>query len=250
MGVLDLSAVPRLGRAIGQKHLGVVILEDDQGVERDLHLLSSRHVQIHVSRCRSYEGTGDGAALEHIATAAASLLPSGSVAAIGYGCTSGSFKFGASQICSAIVRHRPSIPACTVSDSLRAAMTALRVQRLSILTPYDISLTKRTADQIEKDGATVSGIGFMNSPSDAEIAAIEPTEIVEAGLRILSAHEVDALFIACNALRAVSAVRRLEAVSGKWVLTSSQVLVWNLLRLGAIPNGPSAAEFGRLFDVG
>ncbi len=209
MATINLESFRGEARSSGEKPFGVVILENDHGIERDLNLLS-RHMQIHVSRCKTYEGRTNAKALHHIGCAAATILPSADLAAIGYACTSGGFTLGGPAISSAIAAARPLTPACGVADSLHSAVVALQETRISLLTPYDLPLTTKIADLIEKTGITVSDIGFMNCTTDSEIAATEHSQVVSAGLRIRQSSPGDTLFIACNALRALAAVKVLE----------------------------------------
>jgi len=52
---------------------------------------------------------------------------------------------------------------------------------------------------------------------------------------------MDALFISCTNLRALDLIPTLEKETGVPVMTSNQVLAWDMLRLAEIDRGETAA---------
>lgn len=227
-----------------RKRFGFVVLENDHGVEDELTTMLAGAAGLHISRSRSYDGVDRQEALTNISRSADLLLPEGTLTGIGYACTSGSYFLGADDVCRAIGFGRCHTRVCSVSDSLCEAVTEMGIKRIGLLTPYDWDLSVRLADCISSTGVLVGDIGFLNCGSDECIAAIEPETINLIAEKMLRSESIQALFIACNALRAVKTIAPLEAATGKTVLTATQVLVWNLQR--HVNKTPKIQEFGRL----
>lgn len=129
-----------------------------------------------------------------------------------------------------------------------AAATALRqlgVRRLSLVHPpwwsaeaNDQGLAYWRANGFD----VVNGTRLQPTRTFREVAAAEVFEFVASR----TSRAAEAVFIGGNGMRAVGAVRALEARLGLPVLTANQVLLWAALRLAG--SAAPVTQYGRIFS--
>jgi maleate isomerase len=178
---------------------------------------------------------------------AAELLGRGSVDAIGYASTSSGYAIGFDAEAALVTRlsRRVGIPVLATCTSAVLALRALDVERIMLVDPpwFDVELN-------ELGAAYFHGAGFDVVSSTSAALSQDPRRIERAAVyEWTSRHvgdEADGVFIGGNGFRAAGAIAGLEAAIGRPVLTSNQVLLWNLLvRAGATFE---VSGYGRLFS--
>ncbi len=226
--------------------IGLLALSTDHGVEADVHSVIPPNILAATTRVRSYVGQDEEGWLRELASASANILQ-GNLDAILYACTSGSLEFGGSQIELAIRVGHPESIVCNPVDALKAAISMLGIEQIAVLSPYDHKLETRLMERICSWGTTVSAGASFRLESDLEIAAVSPGCVEAAAVELLDfAPSSEAVFIACNALRALTSIRAIEQRTGKIVLTSSQVMIWHALQqLGRTASMDLGALFTR-----
>jgi maleate cis-trans isomerase len=179
---------------------------------------------------------------------AARRLPRGSVSAIVWACTSGSFIYGWEGAHAQVAELEAAVGAPVSSTSLAfvAAAHALGLRRVSIAATYPEDITRRFEEFLARGGlepvAVVSG-GIITATEVGTLATDDAAALVEAADR----PDAEAVLVPDTALHTIEAVETLEATVGKPVLTANQVSAWEGLRLagaGPVPQGP-----GRLFGA-
>ncbi|MBE1296355.1 maleate cis-trans isomerase family protein [Phycobacter azelaicus] len=229
--------------------LGLIVLQVDETLEQDMRrLLPGGDVAHHVTRIPS----GDALTPDTIATmegtlpaAAALLPPAAAFDVIGYGCTSGTTLIGADRVADLV---RQGAASAHVTDPLSAALAALEslgIQSLAIVSPYVDSVSAPVRDAFAAQGYEVRATASFGEEVEARVARIDPASIRAAALSV--ADDADAVFLSCTNLRTLDIIEDLEAVLGKPVLSSNQVLAWHMAKLAKISevcNGP-----GHLFQT-
>ena len=94
-----------------------------------------------------------------------------------------------------------------------AALRALGVRRLSLLTPYVAETTAPMAELFAAEGFALDRVTCMGLADDRAMARVDAATLVEQA-RAATAPGSDALFIACTALRAAAWIDRLEEAAG------------------------------------
>ena len=89
-------------------------------------------------------------------------------------------------------------------------------------------------------------MGSWNETIDARVGRIAPASIREAALELGASTVVDAVFISCTNLKALSIIEELEAKLGKPVISSNQALGWHCLHLAGIED--QLPNYGNLFS--
>lgn len=251
-----MSGFPyRLQERTAVRTLGLVVLRVDETVEGDFRRLfpapgPGPEVALHVSRVESGDAlTPDSiAAMEARLPAAAALLPPAArFDAIGYACTSATAQLGAGTVARLI---GGAADTRAVSDPLTAAIAALEalaVRRLGIVSPYIPAVAAPIRRAFEAAGVTVVETLSFGEEVEARVARIDPASIREAALRVGRTPGVEALFLSCTNLRTLDVIDGLEAELGLPVLASNQALAWHLARLAGLRPGPALP--GRLAGV-
>ncbi|MEM8728840.1 MAG: aspartate/glutamate racemase family protein [Pseudomonadota bacterium] len=227
--------------------LGLIVLQEDETIERDFRQLLPDQVSCLVSRVPSgRDVTPDSLAAmaDHI-TASAALMPRGAqIAAMGYACTSGAAQIGAHQIADLIARGGQAGPVTDPVSAVLAACRALGLRRLALVSPYVSTVSARLRDVLGSHGLDTPAFGSFGVSEEAQVSRISHTALVEGARQVARDEEVDGVFLSCTNLRSLPAIAQLEADLDLPVLSSNQVLAWHLLRLARVDTSNGV---GRLF---
>lgn len=234
------------------RRIGLLVPSTNTAMEADFQRLLCGRVTVHSARLEIPDGTLTEAALDQMNSDLAGqvrLLAGARVDLIVYACTSGSFYRGQgwdAEI-SRTVKAACGLDCIATSDAVAMAFDALRVQRLSVVTPYPNAINERLSNYYGQRGYTLLNVnGDPRSASRGHRAVNDqaPEEIIE----FAQAHfhpDAQALFCSCTAWRAVEAVGQLEQSLGVPVITSNQATIWAALR--ALDALDLATPAGRLF---
>lgn len=231
------------------KQIGLIVLQADETLERDLRLLLPDSMEFLVSRVPSATSVSRESlqAMANDLTQAASLLPSGAtLSAVGYGCTSGTAQIGADQI-AALIQAGIQTPEVTEPVSaLIAACAHLGVTRIGLISPYVASVSDQLRIVLADAGIEVTQFASFDEPTEERVVRISPDSIASAAIAMTRADDCGAVFLSCTNLRTLDVIDRVEKQIGKPVLSSNQVLAWHLCRL--MDMSAERPQFGRLFN--
>lgn len=231
--------------------IGLIVLQSDETLERDMRILLPRNVECLVTRVPSGQSvTPDSLqSMDKALTQAASLLPVGAeLAAVAYGCTSGTAQIGADRIAALV---QAGIPTPTVTEpvsALIAACRALQVTRIGLVSPYIAAVSDRLRVVLADAGIFVTGFTSFDEPVEAKVVRIPPDAIKQAAIDVGQNPDCEAVFLSCTNLRTLDVIEPLETQLNKPVLSSNQVLAWHL---GEITSPEiSLSGVGTLFQRG
>ncbi|NNE80197.1 MAG: Asp/Glu racemase [Silicimonas sp.] len=229
--------------------IGLLVLESDQTMEWEFRALTDLPgVAVYHSRlANDVKVTAETLArMAEELPVAAGLLPDYlGLNAIGYGCTSGSTVIGEDEVSALIANVHPGVPSTNPLTAAKAALHALKVRRLALLTPYTPEVTEAMQAKFSEAGFAVNVVGSFYEESDLVVGRIDPEAILEAAISLGGSEDVDGVFMSCTNLRAAGIIERAEKALGKPVTSSNHALAWHLLRLGGIQDQFGSA--GRLF---
>ena len=238
------------GGPTGQGAIGLVALATDHVCELDLRqIIPQDRLPLYVGRIAfAAEITVEtlGAMRDGITAAAALILAGGRLDVIAYGCTSGTMVIGEDEVFARLRAARPGIACTSPPTAALAALHALGLRRIAVLTPYTEAVNRRVLEYFTTRGLDIAAFGAFDKSSDADIAAIAPVSIIEAA-EALDGPDIEGLFLSCTGMRSLAVVEALEARLGKPVITSNQAMAWHALRLAG--NAGPLAGFGRLLRV-
>jgi maleate isomerase len=231
--------------------LGLIVLQSDQTVEHEFRqLVTGDGVALYHSRipCAMEVTPGTLRQMALDLPRAAELLPTSfGFDAIGYGCTSGATMIGEAQVDAMIRAVHPDAKITNPISAVKAALTALGLTRVALVTPYAPNVTSEMQDNLRRDGFAINAVASFNQSDDFKVARISAQSIHDAIVQIGAREDCDGVFVSCTSLRALGIISAAEVVIGKPVVSSNQALAWYLMRLAGLDNTPPRA--GRLFDV-
>lgn len=180
------------------------------------------------------------------------LLPGERLDVVAFGCTSAAIAIGAAEIARRIRAVRPEVAVTDPMSASLAAMRALGMRRIAVVTPYPDAVNAMIGGFLEGAGLDVPVRGTFRAPESAALGRTPPSRVspesIAHGAAEVGRGAVDGVFLSCTGLRAAGVIAAIEAELGKPVVTSNQALAWHALRLAGQQGG--AEGFGSLFDVG
>ncbi|WP_049734906.1 ectoine utilization protein EutA [Rhizobium ecuadorense] len=232
--IIPAGRPPRLDDRPLEKRIGLIILATDHTTEVDFRrMVASDRIGVYVSRIRYANPVTPENLLKmqpSLTEGAALILPDETLDAVMYSCTSASVVIGDRNIEAAIHASKPGTPVVTPTAAAVAGLKALGARRISVLTPYTIETSRPMADYFADLGFDIDRFTCLGLSDDREMARIAPDDIASLARQAL-APQSDALFIACTAVRAAEVAARIEAATGKPVVTSNLATAWACLRL-------------------
>ena len=231
--------------------IGLLVLETDQTVEeefRDFIKISGVSVY-HARLPMNVSVTPETLArmADELPRAAALIPEFMGIKSLGYACTSAATIIGEDRVAEILDTVHPNIPSSNPLTAAKAALNALGVKRLGLLTPYTPDVTIAMQNKFDAAGINVTFVGSFYEDSDAVVGRISEASTYEALLMIGARDDVDGVFVSCTSLRVANIVAKAEAALGKPVTASNHALAWHLLRLAGIDD--PVAGFGALFKL-
>ena len=229
---LEIGYKPDSGPAAYR--IGLIVMDTDETSEWDFQRLlpADGEVMFYTSRITTVNPVTLGNLRKHgpqLARSASLLLPDVDLDAIVYSCTSGTVAMGFAEVQAQVQQGRPQVSVITPITAAIAAFRQLRIETISLLTPYIDPVNQSMCEFMEKSGVSVRNISSFCEQSDVDIARIPSAAIIE-GAHSCYRQGSDALFISCTAMRSAVHAGRLEAELGVPVLTSNQCMFWQALR--------------------
>ena len=231
-----------------QPKLGLIVLQSDETLERDLRLLLPASHKLLVSRMPATVAVTpeDLAAMEAHLTASAALFPVGmKLDVVGYGCTSGTAQIGAGRIAELTRRGKHARAVTEPVSALVAACRALGVGRLALLSPYVETVSDRLREVLGAAGVQTPIFGTFAEPEETKVAKIAPGSLASAARALVADGGVNGLFLSCTNLRTLDVIGPLEAELKMPVLSSNLVLAWHMLVLAGADDLGAPADLLR-----
>jgi maleate isomerase len=177
--------------------------------------------------------------------AAAAMLSDAKCDPIVFHCTANSMAeglAGETRIAQAIA-NATGRQAVTTASATMAALNALQARRIVLVSPYTRKPHEHEIEFMEEAGIEVVGErNFELAGSDA-YCSTPGSFWLEAAAQVKN-ERADAYFFSCANIRATEVIPELEALLGRPVITSNQVIIWQSLRLAGI--GDTVPALGRL----
>ena len=233
----------------GGRRVGMIVLSTDETLEYEARqVVEGRGVNLMHNRIFSDPNVTPEnlAAMEARMPEVAGLLPA-NLQAIAYGCTSASVFIGPDGVERQVQSAQPGVPVTNPISGVVAALEALKVTRIGMVTPYTAEVAApMRAFLAERGIETVEEVSFGEG-DDTKVARISQRTTLGAMLEVGRIKEVQAVFASCTNLGSFEVIDQAEDELGKPVISSNLALVWHMLKRAKIPAtgwGP-----GRLFQI-
>lgn len=219
--------------------IGVLVPFTNTNIEADMIRMCPEGASIHFTRMGGYDlakipdsdqmtAMGETNISEPLR-----LIAAVSPDVIFYGCTSATMAQGLNFD----ERLKTSIAATTgafcitAAGALIEALSALKVTKIGFASPYVQNVNDLAIKFLSDAGfETVARSELEKSLNSTEQGALTPDEVYTLAVQADSP-ETEAIVLSCTDLRAVEVVERLEAKTGKPVVTSNQAMMFALSQI-------------------
>ncbi len=160
------------------------------------------------------------------------ILPGLTLDVVALSCTSASMIIGEDEIKKIIKQdnNREIKEVTNPYTAIKNVCKYLSIKELAVITPYSIEVTQGILEGMEPDIKTIRASTF-NNPNDNLVPDITTDSIKDAVLDMAKDEKVKTIFISCTNLNICRYIEELEQLTKKRILTSNQVMAWDILRL-------------------
>ena len=235
-----------------EKHnprIGLITLASDFRIEKDFNnVIYGKEIDLYCNRIQCYNPLTNETLkkmADDIPKVTKDILPDQKLDCVAYGCTSGTIAAGYEAIFEKVNLAKPNTKVTTPITSAINALKALKINKLSIFTPYTDEINQSVINYFKKEGIEISELSYFDIASDLDIGKVDPDHLFNILIK-KDLSNSDALFISCTALPALSIIKDLEKKIGKVVLSSNQTLIWDTLKQIDFKN--KVEGYGELFN--
>ena len=235
-----------------EKHnprIGLITLASDFRIEKDFNnIIYGKEIDLYCNRIHCYNPLTNETLkkmADDIPNVTKDILPDQKLDCVAYGCTSGTIAAGYEAIFKKVNLAKPDTKVTTPITSAINALKALKINKLSIFTPYTDEINQSVINYFKKEGIEISELSYFDIASDLDIGKVDPDHLFNILIK-KDLSNSDALFISCTALPALTIIKDLEKKMGKIVLSSNQTLIWDTLKQIDFKN--KVAGYGELFN--
>ena len=235
-----------------EKHnprIGLITLASDLRIEKDFNnIIYGKEIDLYCNRIHCYNPLTNETLkkmADDIPNVTRDILPDEKLDCVAYGCTSGTIAAGYEAIFKKVNLAKPDTKVTTPITSAINALKALKINKLSIFTPYTDEINQSVINYFKKEGIEISELSYFDIASDLDIGKVDPDHLFNILIK-KDLSNSDALFISCTALPALTIIKDLEKKMGKIVLSSNQTLIWDTLKQIDFKN--KVAGYGELFN--
>ena len=230
--------------------VGLIALASDFMIEKDfINIIKDKDIDFFVNRIESYNPLTKESLIkmsEKVTEVTKDILPDEKLDCVVYACTSGTIAAGYSSIEKKVKIAKPEAKVTTPSTAAIKALKKLKIQKLSIFTPYSKKLNDEVVEYFKKENFDVTSNSYFDIESDIDIGKVDQNYLYEV-LSKIDLNDADALFVSCTALPVLQIIEKLEKKLNKPVLSSNQALIWDTLE--NIGKNISIHGFGKLFST-
>jgi len=242
-------------RSRGKARFGILVPFTNVNLEADMALLCPDGVSMHFARLGGYDvdeipdekqmaglGASDlGETLRLIGGVRPHIVM--------YGCTSATLTHGPSfdQQLATDIKEKIGVPSVTAAGALVHAIRTLGVTKIGFSSPYVGAINDDAIAFFAENGVeTVSRADIGRALGNYGQGELTPDEVYELAMRADGA-DVQAIVLSCTDMRSVETVERVEAATGKPVITSNQAMLYQAMEMLGLDM--SEVHCGKLFQT-
>jgi maleate isomerase len=229
--------------------VGLITLASDFRIEKDFNnVIHGKDVDLYCNRIHCYNPLTNETLkkmADDIPKVTEDILPDQKLDCVAYGCTSGTIAAGYPSIVEKVNLAKPNTKVTTPITSAVNALKTLKINKLSIFTPYTDEINQSVINYFKKENINITELSYFDIASDLDIGKVDPDYLFDV-LAKKDLSNSDALFVSCTALPVLSIIKDLEKKSGKVILSSNQTLIWDTLKQIDFKN--EVEGYGELFN--
>jgi maleate isomerase len=156
---------------------------------------------------------------------------------LGYACLvaimaqgSGYHRVSEMRLQSRAIENGADVPVVTSAGALIKGLKVMKAQRLAIVAPYVKPLTELVVNYIRDEGFDVRDWRALEIPDNLEVGRHNPDNLPDI-VRALDLSGVDVIVLsACVQMPSLPAIAKVEAITGKPVITAAVATTYCMLR--------------------
>ena len=235
-----------------EKHnprIGLITLASDLRIEKDFNnIIYDKNIDLYCNRIKSYNPLTNETLKKmanDIPKVTKDILPDQKLDCVAYACTSGTIAAGYSSIFEKVNLAKPNTKVTTPITSAINALKSLKINKLTIFTPYTDEINQSVIDYFRNENIELSELSYFDLASDLDIGRVDPNHLFDV-LTKINLSNSDALFVSCTSLPVLSIIKELEKKINKVVLSSNQTLICDTLK--KINYKKEIIGYGELFN--
>ena len=230
--------------------IGLIALASDFMIERDfINVIKDRDIDFFVNRIECYNPLTKENLIKmsnKVTEVTKDILPDQDIDCVVYGCTSGTIAVGYNSIEQKVKAAKPMADVTTPSTAAIKALKKMKINKISIFTPYSKILNDEVLKYFKSEGFEVTSNSYFDIEADYDIGKVDQNYLYDV-LSKIDLKGAEALFVSCTALPVLPIIDKLESKLNTTVLSSNQALIWDTLV--KIKKNDSVKGFGKLFHA-
>ena len=230
--------------------IGLIALASDFMIERDfINVIKDRDIDFFVNRIECYNPLTKENLIKmsnKLTKVTKDILPDQDIDCVVYGCTSGTIAVGYNSIEQKVKAAKPMADVTTPSTAAIKALKKMKINKISIFTPYSKILNDEVLKYFKSEGFEVTSNSYFDIEADYDIGKVDQNYLYDV-LSKIDLKGAEALFVSCTALPVLPIIDKLESKLNTTVLSSNQALIWDTLV--KINKNKSVKGFGKLFQA-
>ena len=230
--------------------VGLIALASDFMIERDfINVIKDRNIDFFVNRIECYNPLTKENLIRmsnKVTQVTNDILPDQEIDCVVYGCTSGTIAAGYNSIEQKVKAAKPMADVTTPSTAAIKALKKMKINKISIFTPYSKALNDEVLEYFKNEGFEVTSNSYFDIEADYDIGKVDQSYLYDV-LSKIDLKGAEALFVSCTALPVLPIIDKLEKKLNTTVLSSNQALIWDTLV--KINKNNSVKGFGKLFQA-
>ena len=193
--------------------IGLITLASDFRIEKDFNnVIYGKEIDLYANRINCYNPLTNETLkkmADDIPKVTENILPNQKLDCVAYGCTSGTIAAGYKSIYEKVNLVKPNTKVTTPITSAINALKTLKINKLSIFTPYTDEINQSVINYFMSENVEISELSYLDIASDLDIGKVDPQYLFD----ILTKKDLsnsDALFVSCTALPILSIIKDLE----------------------------------------
>ena len=229
--------------------IGLITLASDFRIEKDFNdVIYGKNIDLYSNRINCYNPLTNETLkkmADDIPEVTKNILPDQKLDCVAYGCTSGTIAAGYQSIYEKVNLAKPNTKVTTPITSAINALKTLKINKVSIFTPYTDEINQSVINYFKDDKIEISELSYFDIASDLDIGKVDPQHLFDVLVK-QDLSKSDALFVSCTALPVLSIIDEIEKKLGKVILSSNQTLIWDTLK--QVNNQNKVDGYGVLFN--
>jgi maleate isomerase len=233
----------------GNGRIGLILPHEDYTTEYEFNKLAPPDVAFYATRIKLKSVTREGLLKmsEEVEIAVERLPPK--INLIVYHCTSGTFVMGPEWEESLLneIKEKTGLLATSTMKSVVKALNGLKLNKISLVTPYTKDLNEKEIDYLAKFNVEVINDVALSITSTEDMCALEQKEIYK-WVKAVDSPRAHGVFISCTGLKTMGLLDKLEEELHKPVVSSNSATLWRSLKLCGAQSA-NVSGYGRLFRL-